>query len=427
MPKTLAGNVIAVTGDFGKTRNLNNIRRWIEAHHGTFASSMKPDVTHLICSKEHWRSKTKAVQQALTDKHIKIVTFDWLEDSLQSGRRKPPSPYLLKHVTKAAAKEKVTQRKKIKSLLKQEGQTKAPQPECDATNNPGTKPEPKTESSSSDPSITISPSEGAQAKYLSIAGRFDDGCEEAKRDLLCENYHTYRDSTAFCYRITLTRPNIAENKSERFVLHLYETNALPHLYALTATYTHPNTLPPKVYKLVAPSSGFQKAYTAWREFFLTRTGVPWDQRVWWAKQYPTTEARAAAFTRAQPPRAASTIASPVEEVVSGQVVEGAPNLAMTATEKKVAFAPDENDAPVSVQPKPSSTFFAYRLPLPTYITTPSGESEFNSISTSVGEIGQTQEMRDLLKGSQIRKNEVLGKFVGGGRLVGMSGVDGGFE
>ena len=40
-----------------------------------------------------------------------------------------------------------------------------------------------------------------------------------------DDYHTYRDTTAFLYRITLTRPNIAENKNERFVLHVRVTHA----------------------------------------------------------------------------------------------------------------------------------------------------------------------------------------------------------
>ena len=46
---------IAVTGDFGKTRTTEKLKHWIEKNGGTYATKIDGDVTHLICSLEHFK------------------------------------------------------------------------------------------------------------------------------------------------------------------------------------------------------------------------------------------------------------------------------------------------------------------------------------------------------------------------------------
>ena len=57
------------------------------------------------------------VEQALKIRSLKIVTFDWLEDSLLKGTRKKEGPYLLnqffKEKEKAKAKKKAVRKEKI--------------------------------------------------------------------------------------------------------------------------------------------------------------------------------------------------------------------------------------------------------------------------------------------------------------------------
>ena len=46
---------IAITGDFGKQRGINKMKDWIQVNGGTFVTEITPKVTHLICSKEHFK------------------------------------------------------------------------------------------------------------------------------------------------------------------------------------------------------------------------------------------------------------------------------------------------------------------------------------------------------------------------------------
>ena len=47
--------VIAVTGDFGNQRTYPKIKHWVEESGGKFATNITPNVTHLICSLEHYK------------------------------------------------------------------------------------------------------------------------------------------------------------------------------------------------------------------------------------------------------------------------------------------------------------------------------------------------------------------------------------
>jgi hypothetical protein len=57
--KTLKNFFIAVTGDFGKDKPLDKMKGWIEAHGGEYVTKIDENTTHLICSKEHWKSQSQ--------------------------------------------------------------------------------------------------------------------------------------------------------------------------------------------------------------------------------------------------------------------------------------------------------------------------------------------------------------------------------
>ncbi|KAL9004042.1 MAG: hypothetical protein Q9188_003130 [Gyalolechia gomerana] len=168
----LTGLIIAATGDFGPRRSHETLKRWTEENGGQWATKLCPEVTHLICTKEDYRSKAPMVKQALRLKLFTIVTYDWFEDSLMKGYRLAPrGDYLVARAIKDA--------KKIKQVKK-------------------------------------------QIKKATIK----------KGD----RYRVYRDSTRFAYDIVLVRVNLLQNKSERYVLRLCTTHDVPKYYASLLTY-----------------------------------------------------------------------------------------------------------------------------------------------------------------------------------------------
>lgn len=46
---------IALTGDFGKARPHVKIRHWTEFQGGTVVTKVDVNVTHLVCSQEHYK------------------------------------------------------------------------------------------------------------------------------------------------------------------------------------------------------------------------------------------------------------------------------------------------------------------------------------------------------------------------------------
>jgi hypothetical protein len=123
MPKAiLHGCTIAITGTFGKDRDPVSLKRWIDSNGGKWAGTkVEPGVTHLICSSDAYKSHNSAVQKA---EHLKIdlVTYDWLEDSLQNKHRyKAAGKYTAKNAFKMSRKEKAERKKRERKALKEDG------------------------------------------------------------------------------------------------------------------------------------------------------------------------------------------------------------------------------------------------------------------------------------------------------------------
>jgi BRCA1 C Terminus (BRCT) domain len=110
------------TNDFGSKND--KIRDWVVYNGGTFSRGLNDAVTHLVCSKKAWKKyydvgestqllnslpashlmlhlprepstlSTNRLQtvKAARRQGVKIVTLDWLEDSLLSSKNRRPKP-----------------------------------------------------------------------------------------------------------------------------------------------------------------------------------------------------------------------------------------------------------------------------------------------------------------------------------------------
>lgn len=115
---------IAISGNFGEQRSVEQMKRWIHANGGTFAADISPEVTHLVCSKEHFKKGVAMgmaycicmegvliqfsllVRKARKIRAIKIISWDWLEDTLMKGRPVQEFEYLMGPLVKCATETK---------------------------------------------------------------------------------------------------------------------------------------------------------------------------------------------------------------------------------------------------------------------------------------------------------------------------------
>ncbi|RMJ26379.1 brct domain protein [Aspergillus sp. HF37] len=252
--------------------NGDKIHQWIRANGGSYSKDVSSEVTHLIVTKEAYKKNVGAVREAKRLRTVKIVTYDWLEDSLLSKSRRPKreKPYLLDTVLKGERKKGQQGRK-------------------------GTQAKSQTKKSR----------KKTAAQSLDI---FEGSCLSTKTKMEALNYHLYSDkSTNVTYCATLVRPTAFANQREKYLLktfnsHLYETqprhpghytnvsldnphaqqlqvyesNSEPRVYAAYVKYSRVGKA---ATHLLAPlGSSLDLAMKAFKQFFLLRTGREWDQR-----------------------------------------------------------------------------------------------------------------------------------------------------
>ncbi|KAK2871794.1 hypothetical protein FQN49_002818 [Arthroderma sp. PD_2] len=125
MGKTFKNVVISVTGEFGP--KADKFKQWTEANGGKYSKEVDNGVTHLLATQEAFKKANSAVRAAKRIKGIKIVSSDWLEDSLLSKSRCPKreGPYLWARTAKNAKKKAAKERASKGS--KSSGQKKGPE------------------------------------------------------------------------------------------------------------------------------------------------------------------------------------------------------------------------------------------------------------------------------------------------------------
>ncbi|OQE18097.1 hypothetical protein PENFLA_c022G05342 [Penicillium flavigenum] len=214
------------------------IPQWIRANGGQFSREVSPRVTHLIATKEAFKTHAAPVESAKKINTIKIVSYDWLEDSLLSNPRrpKPAGPYLLKNLMKPEKKE--IQKNK-------------------ATAKPA----------------KVAKEIKAKVAKRPIADPFlgQKGKRKAVR-------HVYQDrKTGVVYSTTLFRPSKPPITSrEKYQLTLFESVAEPHTYSAYAKFSRVGTS--NVELLAGPRCKLELAVDKFKQFFKEQTGKKWDER-----------------------------------------------------------------------------------------------------------------------------------------------------
>ncbi|KAF2203226.1 hypothetical protein GQ43DRAFT_470178 [Delitschia confertaspora ATCC 74209] len=246
---------ITTTGDLGRGKSSDNLRKWVEANGGRWLPNVTKDTTHLITSKESWRKGCAAVEKA-KEVNAYIVNFDWLEDTLQSRRKKPEKKYRMDVVENGKKKERKTV-KKMERLGKKGDRTKFEKGVDMAQQDIGS-----GTSLAHDLSLTT----GFQFQNLKLSIGFFKSSLSALADMRKKReekkmlvkqaaaaaeanspavmlaipspspatpsnlYHLYLDSSGFEYKILLTRTDMSRNQITRYNLRLYESHTIPHVY-----------------------------------------------------------------------------------------------------------------------------------------------------------------------------------------------------
>ncbi|MCJ1389867.1 hypothetical protein MMC18_002724 [Xylographa bjoerkii] len=280
MPHGFKKCIIALTGDFDKP--YERIKKWIEIQGGEFTSKIDSNVTHLVSSKDHFKKSVAMVQQARKLKKCKIVSWDWLEDSLLAKRPLRVGDFLLKGQVKAKVKAKATRKETRDDNIKKG-------------------------------SRCTSHRYFRLCKLISGVGLFEKGCDEFKNKMYTDGYHIYRDSTGFGYDITLARSDLTTNTNARYFLkvssfpytinlftplypytlprrsrvplpaprtqclQLYESHVSPSKYACFSSYSSP-TAGTATHVLAPLGSTFTLAMGQFTQFFKLKTKLEWKER-----------------------------------------------------------------------------------------------------------------------------------------------------
>lgn len=111
---------IAVAGNVVLTSNgsWDDMKRWITNAGGRLTRIIESDTTHLVVDEKLWKAQADIVGKALATKYaqlpIKIVSADWLSQSLFQQTKKKEGAYLWEKLDKASlpSKKKAKQAQK---------------------------------------------------------------------------------------------------------------------------------------------------------------------------------------------------------------------------------------------------------------------------------------------------------------------------
>ncbi|PYI32386.1 hypothetical protein BP00DRAFT_486098 [Aspergillus indologenus CBS 114.80] len=208
----------------------DKIPQWIRANGGEYHSTIAPQVTHLITTLEAYKKNIAPVREAKALKHIKIVTFDWLEDSLLAKDRKPKrvTEYLLETVVKEEEKRK-------KKPARGASRTTTSVDAAGTTRKAGAAKKPV-------------------AKYCIYVG----------------------EKTGIKYDIPLVRFMATRRSREKIRLKVYESKAEPHVYAAYMEYSRSGAACAQI--LTPLGTSLKTAMDAFEAKFKSKTGIAWADR-----------------------------------------------------------------------------------------------------------------------------------------------------
>jgi hypothetical protein len=103
----LSNTIIAITGTL--PAETNQIMKWVIANGGKWSARVEPRVTHLLASKDAWTRVTDSVKKAAELK-IHVLSYDWLEDSLQGKRKLAEKKYTWEAIKREKKKKRQLKR-----------------------------------------------------------------------------------------------------------------------------------------------------------------------------------------------------------------------------------------------------------------------------------------------------------------------------
>ncbi|RAH65127.1 BRCT domain protein [Aspergillus aculeatinus CBS 121060] len=209
----------------------DKIPQWIRANGGEYHSAITPQVTHLITTLEAYKKNIAPVREAKALKNIKIVTFDWLEDSLLGRGKKPKrvTEYLLETIVKDEEKRKKKPAREASRTTKPVDAAAATTRKAGAAKKPA-------------------------AKYCIYVG----------------------ETTGIKYDIPLVRFMACRRSREKIRLKVYESKAEPHVYATRMEYSRTGAACAQM--LTPLGTSLKIAMDAFEAKFMSKTGVAWADR-----------------------------------------------------------------------------------------------------------------------------------------------------
>ncbi|OKL64552.1 hypothetical protein UA08_00838 [Talaromyces atroroseus] len=259
----------------GTHEHSDKMPRWLKANGGIYSRNIDESVTHLIATESAVKANVDAasgkvdslrttVEKARSLK-IKIVTYDWLEDSLLSKTCKPKreGPYLWDRILRESKpkgvkkpENKEARQKKLKRL--------------DSGNYPTRERERERNGNGTEFNITLFAEK--------LLGELSQGARAIVSDMERLGYHLYvDDSTGVSYSATLVRNTLVNDRSRKETFHtgVYESNDMPHNYTTFVKYTRAGA---SSKDMLAPKGSLDSALFAFKKFFHMKTGLEWKGR-----------------------------------------------------------------------------------------------------------------------------------------------------
>ncbi|GES59220.1 brct domain protein [Aspergillus terreus] len=234
MGKTFQKIHASSVGSFGG--NGDKISQWIRVNGGNYSKEVSDKVTHLITTTDAYKKNVEAVQTAKRLGTIKIVSFDWLEDSLMSKTRKPKreTPYLLETILRT-------------SKTKSEKTEKAP----------------------------ISQKQSGKPKQKYIFGKRKSSSASVTEP---SDSAVYTDATTgTTYAAILTRQLPSKTSREKYQVKIYQSNTEPRTYA---TYSKYSRVGRSKTEFLAPlGSTLDVALAKFEQIFEDKAGKKWENRL----------------------------------------------------------------------------------------------------------------------------------------------------
>ncbi|KAJ5676952.1 uncharacterized protein N7477_002585 [Penicillium maclennaniae] len=221
MGKTFDKIQVHVIGSF---ENSDKVSGWMKANGGKYHRSFNSQVTHLIVSEEVYLRNGEEIEKAKRSDKVKIVSFDWLEDSLlsRSKRPKPEQPFLWSTLLRENAKVKRTTK---------------------------------------DPFVNRVTKTTTRRK---------------SKDTIMPKALIFTDTAGETWDAELVRHNVAARPRGKFRVGIFQSFSNPPCYSTYAKYSQLGTS--YVIELASPKKDMSLAINAFKKFFLAQTGKEWENR-----------------------------------------------------------------------------------------------------------------------------------------------------